>query len=406
MSVVPFDPAAVVGDPPAAPDAGASTPLRPTPRPVTGPFVSVEDAVADLAAGKLLLVVDDERRTNVGHLVLAAEKATPERIAFMVRYSSGLLRVALQEADCERLGLPLMAANNENPRGTAFTVSVDARSGISTGMSAADRATTARLLAAPTTVAQDLSRPGHVFPVSAQPGGVLRRAGHTEAVVDLARLAGLQAAGVMTEVVSEWDARFMAGRAELNAFCVHHGIKAISIASLIAHRHRVEPQVERVVETVIPTPYGDFRAVGFRSLADGREHAAFVRGHVGAGEPGEGEDVLVRIHHECLIGDVFRAERCRCRVELDAALSTVAEQDRGVVLYLRGGDNLRRCLVPDETPPAPYAILSSAGLVLTPDIGDAAACTQMLLDLGIVSVRRLGALEDGALEPDGEPSAT
>lgn len=380
--------------------ASAATLLQAAPRPVTRPFVSVEHALADLAAGRMLLVVDDERRTNVGHLVLAAEQVTPEQVAFMVRYSSGLLRVGLQAQDCQRLGLPTMLANNENPRGTAYTVSVDARSGISTGMSAVDRATTIRLLADEATTAQDLSRPGHVLGVCAQPGGVLRRAGHTEAVVDLTRMAGLRPAAVLAEIVSEWDPRFMAGRAELNAFCVHHDIKAVSIAALVAHRHRVEPQVERVVQTSLPTGYGDFRAVGYRSLADGREHAALVRGEVR-----DGTDVPVRIHHECLIGDVFRAERCTCRAELDAALSAVAQNDRGVVLYLRGGENLRRCLLQREPSSAPHAILSSAGLVLTADIGDAAACTQMLLDLGIVSVRRLGVQQaDVASGPDADLS--
>ncbi len=297
---------------------------------VTG-LDSVERAVADIAAGKAVIVVDDEDRENEGDLIFAAELATPELVAFMVRYTSGYVCVPMEDADCDRLDLPPMFHTNQDKRGTAYTVTVDAREGVSTGISATDRARTIRLLASPDSAATDFSRPGHVVPLRAREGGVLRRTGHTEAAVDLARMAGLHPAGVLCEVVSQKDEGDMARLEELRLFASEHGLALISIADLVAYRRRTETQVRRVAEAQIPTDHGIFRAVGYDSVLDGIEHIALVRGDIG-----DGQDVLVRVHSECLTGDVFGSRRCDCGPQLDAALAAVAEQGRGVVLYIRG----------------------------------------------------------------------
>ena len=297
---------------------------------VTG-LDSVERAVADITAGKAVIVVDDEDRENEGDLIFAAELATPELVAFMVRYTSGYICVPMEDADCDRLDLPPMFHTNQDKRGTAYTVTVDAREGVSTGISATDRARTIRLLASPHSTATDFSRPGHVVPLRAREGGVLRRTGHTEAAVDLARMAGLHPAGVLCEVVSQKDEGDMARLEELRLFAAEHGLALISIADLVAYRRRTETQVRRVAEAQIPTDHGIFRAVGYDSVLDGIEHIALVRGEIG-----DGEDVLVRVHSECLTGDVFGSRRCDCGPQLDAALAAVAEAGRGVVLYIRG----------------------------------------------------------------------
>ncbi|GAA3462493.1 bifunctional 3,4-dihydroxy-2-butanone-4-phosphate synthase/GTP cyclohydrolase II [Saccharothrix longispora] len=294
-------------------------------------FADIERAVKDIASGRPVIVVDDEDRENEGDLIFAAEKATPELLAFMVRYTSGYVCVSLTEADCDRLDLPPMYHTNQDQRGTAYTVTVDAREGVSTGISAADRAHTIRLLADPASTARHFSRPGHVVPLRARDGGVLRRPGHTEAAVDLARLAGLSPAGVLCEIVSQKDEGDMARRDELEVFAADHDLALISIADLIAYRRRVETQVERVAEARIPTVHGTFTAVGFDSKLDGIEHVAFVCGDIG-----DGEDVLVRVHSECLTGDIFGSLRCDCGPQLDAALEAVSAQGRGVVLYMRG----------------------------------------------------------------------
>lgn len=293
---------------------------------------SVERAIADIAAGKAVVVVDDEDRENEGDIIFAAELATPELVAFTVRYSSGYICAPLTGADCDRLGLPPMVARNEDVRGTAYTVTVDAATG-STGISASDRAYTIQRLAAANSEAAEFTRPGHVVPLRAMQGGVLTRAGHTEAAVDLARLAGLRPAGVLCEVVSEEDPTGMARTPELRRFCDEHGLALISIEQLIEYRRRHEHLVERVVETRMPTDFGEFRAVGYRSLVDGVEHVALV---VGDPASDDGSDVLVRVHSECLTGDVFGSRRCDCGQQLHKSMEIVQAAGRGVVLYMRG----------------------------------------------------------------------
>lgn len=293
---------------------------------------SVEDAILDIAAGKAVVVVDDEDRENEGDLIFAAEKATPELVAFMVRYSSGYVCASLTEADADRLQLPPMISHNEDARGTAYTVTVDANTG-TTGISATARAETLKRLADPEFGPGDFTRPGHVVPLRAREGGVLVRAGHTEAAVDLARMAGLRPAGVLCEVVSEIDPTDMARGPELRDFADKHGLKMISIEQLIAWRRLNEVQVERVVETRLPTDFGEFRAVGYQSTINGVEHVALVVGHP---EDDGGENVLVRVHSECLTGDVFGSRRCDCGQQLHASMRMVQEAGRGVILYMRG----------------------------------------------------------------------
>jgi 3,4-dihydroxy 2-butanone 4-phosphate synthase / GTP cyclohydrolase II len=289
-------------------------------------FASIEQAVADIAAGRPVVVVDDEDRENEGDLIFAAELATPELVAFMVRYTSGYICVPLTEGECDRLDLPPMHHTNQDRRGTAYTVTVDAREGISTGISAADRSHTIRLLAAASTDATDLARPGHVVPLRAREGGVLRRPGHTEAAVDLTRLAGLRPAGVLCELVN--DDGTMMRLPDLEKFCAEHGLTLVTIADLIAHRRRTEKQVEQVAEARMPTPYGVFRALGYRAEHDPAEHVALVMGDLG-----DGRDVLVRVHSECLTGDVFGSLRCDCRDQLEMALTKIAEAGAGVLIY-------------------------------------------------------------------------
>ncbi len=292
-------------------------------------FDPIEFALADIAAGRPVVVVDDEDRENEGDLIFAAEKATPELIAFMVRDCGGLVCAPMTGADLDRLTLGQMVSQNSERMGTAFTVSVDARAGVTTGISAADRATTIRLLADPATTAHDIVRPGHVFPLRAREGGVLRRPGHTEAAVDLAWLAGLRPAGVICEIMNPDGT--LARLPQLMAFCERNSLRLISIADLIAYRLRTERQVERVSEARLPLKQGEFTAVGFRSLLDGTEHIALTMGDLSGGT-----DVLVRVHSECLTGDVFGSLRCDCGPQLAAALTAVAREGRGVVLYMRG----------------------------------------------------------------------
>ncbi|WP_280491947.1 bifunctional 3,4-dihydroxy-2-butanone-4-phosphate synthase/GTP cyclohydrolase II [Nocardia asiatica] len=353
---------------------------------MTGELDSVPAAVAAIANGGMALVVDDEDRENEGDLVLAAEKATAANIGFLVRHTSGVLCVPMAGGDLDRLDLPPMTAVNQDPKGTAYTVSVDAATGIDTGISAADRARTMRLLADPATTAADLTRPGHVFPLRAHPAGVLGRPGHTEAAVDLVRLAGLRPAGVIAEVVR--DDGSMARLPELLTMARVHGIPIISIAELIGYRHRIESGVTRIVETRLPTRFGDFRVIGYRDETNDAEHLALV-----FGAPGD-EDVLTRIHSECLTGDAFGSLRCDCGEQLDASLRAVAAEGRGVVVYLRGQEGrgvgllnkLRAYELQDQGADTVDANLR-LGLPVDARRYDAAA--RILADLGVRSVRLL-----------------
>jgi 3,4-dihydroxy 2-butanone 4-phosphate synthase/GTP cyclohydrolase II len=289
---------------------------------------SVARAIGEVAAGRAVVVVDDEDRENEGDLVFAAELASTELMTFLVRHTSGFACVALPGAECDRLGLPPMGTGGQDRFGTAYTVTVDAAEGITTGISAADRATTARLLADPATRPRDLRRPGHVVGLRTRAGGVLRRPGHTEATVDLCRLAGLRPAGVLCEIVRPDGA--MARRPDLTAFAAEHALQVITIADLVRHRWRTDRLVERVTCTRMPTVHGEFRAVGYRDLVDGGEHVALVAGDVAGGV-----DVPAYVHAQCLCGDVFGSLRCACRAELQAALGAVAAAEAGVVVYVR-----------------------------------------------------------------------
>ena len=350
---------------------------------------TVERAITDIKSGKAVVVIDDEDRENEGDLIFAAELATPELVAFMVRYTSGYICVPITESEADRLDLPPMFRVNQDRRGTAYTVTVDARENVSTGISASDRAHTIRLLADPHATAADFSRPGHVVPLRAKDGGVLRRPGHTEAAVDLAVLAGLQPAGVLCEVVSEKDPAGMARADELRVFADEHSLALISIADLIAYRRRFERLIERVASARVPLRYGEFTAVGYSSSYDAREHVAFVFGEIG-----DGEDVLVRVHSECLTGDVFGSLRCDCGPQLDAALATVAREGRGVVLYIRGhegrGIGLLHKLQAYQLQDAGSDTLdANLELGLPADARDYGTGAQILVDLGIHSMKLL-----------------
>ena len=345
----------------------------------------VEQAIADIAAGRPVVVVDDEDRENEGDLIFAASAATPELMAFMVRYTSGVVCVPMTGPELDRLNLPPMTAINEDRKGTAYAVSVDAKEGVDTGISAADRAHTVRVLADPVTQATDLTRPGHVFPLRAVEGGVLARDGHTEAAVDLARLAGLAPAGAIAEIVN--DDGTMARLPQLVVFARTHGLSIISIEDLIAYRQSSEPTVRREAETQLPTAFGEFTAFGYRSIVDGVEHVALVHGEIG-----DGEDVLVRVHSECLTGDIFHSLRCDCGPQLEASLERIQTEGRGIVVYLRGHEGrgigllskLRAYALQEQGHDTLDANLE---LGLPADARDYAAGAQILEDLGVRSLR-------------------
>lgn len=327
----------------------------------------VSRAVAAIAAGRAVVVVDDEDREDEGDLIFAAECATPELMAFTVRHTSGYVCVALPEEECERLALPPMHHRDGDRFGTAYRVTVDLV-GTGTGISAAARARTVAALGSADVTAQDFVRPGHVVPLRARDGGVLRRPGHTEAAVDLARLAGLRPAGALCEIVSRERPGEMARGGELVRFAAEHGLEIVSIAELIAHRRRTEPQVERVAVTSLPTSRGGLRAIGYRTLLDGAEHVALVAGHL------DGPDLPVHAHTECLLGDVFGGLGCSCGADLDNAVADITRAGRGVVVYTRSTGAVRGC-----------------GLFAPLDEGarraSAEVAATVVLDLGVVSAR-------------------
>ena len=350
-------------------------------------FAPIEDIIAAIGRGAMVIMVDDEDRENEGDVIIAAEDATPDSIGFMLRYTSGIICMPVIGERLDELELPMMVAKNTDVRRTAFTVSIDAAEGTTTGISAADRCRTIHAVIDPATKPSDLARPGHMYPLRYEPGGVLKRAGHTEAAVDLAELAGKFPAAVLAEVMN--DDGTVARLPDLELFAKEHGLLLGTIADLIAHRRAAEKLVERVVEARIPTRYGEFAGIGYRSLVDDRQHMALVMGDIG-----DGKGVLTRVHSECLTGDVFGSLRCDCGEQLDYALEMVAKEGRGVVLYIRGhegrGIGLLHKLAAYRLQDEGFdTVDANVNLGLPVDNRDYGVGSQILYDIGVRSMRLL-----------------